>query len=161
MKDGMPLPTRNGKAKRGHKALPWRELPQFMDALRQRQSISAKALEFLILTAARTGEAIGAQVRSGDQVALLVPNDADLLGPLGIRNSAKAQKQEARLDRPLLAGFAIAERDARSMSSPCRATTLLFGRISIFGVCVTRSTRYSETLSFNRSPRMTMVTLRA
>lgn len=60
VKDGMPLPTRNGNAKRGHKALPWRELPQFMDTLRQRDSISARALEFVILTAARTGEAIGA-----------------------------------------------------------------------------------------------------
>jgi len=60
VRDGMPLPTRNGKAKRSHPALPWREVPKFIEALRQRQSISARALEFTILTAARTGETIGA-----------------------------------------------------------------------------------------------------
>jgi len=43
-----------------HAALPWQELPAFMAELRARDGISARALEFTILTAARTGEAIGA-----------------------------------------------------------------------------------------------------
>jgi len=60
VKDGMPLPTRNGLVKRHHAALPWQDLPAFMAELRQRQSISARALEFTVLTAARTGETIGA-----------------------------------------------------------------------------------------------------
>lgn len=61
IKEGMPLPT-IGKAKRvrHHPALPWQEIPAFMAELRERHSISARALEFTILTAARTGEAIGA-----------------------------------------------------------------------------------------------------
>jgi integrase len=41
-------------------ALPYAELPAFMAELRERNSISARALEFTILTAARTGEIIGA-----------------------------------------------------------------------------------------------------
>ena len=41
-------------------ALPYAELPAFMAGLRGRDSISARALEFAILTAARTGEVIGA-----------------------------------------------------------------------------------------------------
>ena len=41
-------------------ALPYVQLPQFMTELRSRDSISARALEFTILTAARTGEIIGA-----------------------------------------------------------------------------------------------------
>src|SRR5262245_17835288 len=46
---------------RGHlAALPYVELPAFMAELRNRDSISARALEFTILTAARTGETIGA-----------------------------------------------------------------------------------------------------
>jgi integrase len=50
--------TKNGK---GHfAALPYTELPAFMAELRERDSLSAKALEFTILTAARTGEVIGA-----------------------------------------------------------------------------------------------------
>lgn len=43
-----------------HKAIPYTELPAFMIELRQRNSISASALEFAILCAARTGEIIGA-----------------------------------------------------------------------------------------------------
>jgi integrase len=60
VRDGMPLPTRNGKVKRSHPALPWQEMPDFMVELRQRRSVSARALQFTILTAARTGEVIGA-----------------------------------------------------------------------------------------------------
>jgi integrase len=43
-----------------HPALPYEELPAFMASLRSRDSISARALEFTVLTAARTNEAIGA-----------------------------------------------------------------------------------------------------
>lgn len=41
-------------------AMPFAELPDFMERLHQRKSASAKALEFLILTAARSGEVRGA-----------------------------------------------------------------------------------------------------
>jgi integrase len=44
-----------------HAALPYAELATFMAMLREREGVSARALEFLILTAARTGEAIGAR----------------------------------------------------------------------------------------------------
>jgi integrase len=43
-----------------HKALPYDELPAFMEKLRERDSTGAKALEFTILTATRTQEAIKA-----------------------------------------------------------------------------------------------------
>ncbi len=43
-----------------HAALSWPELPAFMVALRTRTGISARALEFTILTACRTGESVGA-----------------------------------------------------------------------------------------------------
>jgi hypothetical protein len=39
-------------------ALPYAELPSFMVALRVQGGIAARALEFTILTAARTGEAV-------------------------------------------------------------------------------------------------------
>jgi len=44
-----------------HAALPYTEMGDFMALLRTQQGIGALALEFTILTAARTGEAIGAQ----------------------------------------------------------------------------------------------------
>jgi len=43
-----------------HAALPYLEIGTFVAALRQRPAMAARALEFLILTAARTGEVIGA-----------------------------------------------------------------------------------------------------
>lgn len=44
-----------------HPAMPYRELPTFMAELTRREGVAAKALEFTILTAARTGEVIGAR----------------------------------------------------------------------------------------------------
>ncbi|HEX9072784.1 MAG TPA: integrase arm-type DNA-binding domain-containing protein, partial [Pseudolabrys sp.] len=43
-----------------HPALPYVEIGAFMEKLRQRESMTRLALEFCILTAARTGEVIGA-----------------------------------------------------------------------------------------------------
>jgi integrase len=43
-----------------HAALPYAELPPFLASLREQEGIAARALEFSILTAARTGEVIGA-----------------------------------------------------------------------------------------------------
>jgi integrase len=43
-----------------HPALPYRELPAFMDTLRRQENTAAKCLEFAILCACRSGEAIGA-----------------------------------------------------------------------------------------------------
>jgi len=43
-----------------HRALPVDEMPAFMAALREREGIAARALEFVVLTAARSGEVRGA-----------------------------------------------------------------------------------------------------
>ena len=43
-----------------HAALPFDELPEFLAALGERPGMAARALEFVIFTAARTGEALGA-----------------------------------------------------------------------------------------------------
>jgi integrase len=49
------------RAVRHHAALPWREVPGFMARLRGSEGVAARALEFAILTAARTGEVLGAR----------------------------------------------------------------------------------------------------
>ena len=55
------LPKRKKKSlRRHHPALAFDQVPAFVTGLRTRRSIAARALEFLILTAARTGEVIGA-----------------------------------------------------------------------------------------------------
>ena len=43
-----------------HPAMAWQQVPAFMHSLRQHEGISARAFEFMVLTAARTGEVIGA-----------------------------------------------------------------------------------------------------
>ena len=56
------LPARSKVRKvEHHAALPYAELPGFLVSLREQQGIAARALEFTILTAARTGESIGAR----------------------------------------------------------------------------------------------------
>ena len=55
----LPAKQKISKA-RHHPALPFSKLPTFMAELRNRDGMSAKALEFTILTAVRTSEAINA-----------------------------------------------------------------------------------------------------
>ncbi len=56
------LLPKQAKLSRGHHAaMPYVDVPAFLEALRQRDAIAALALEFCILTAARTGEVLGAR----------------------------------------------------------------------------------------------------
>jgi integrase len=55
------LPRRPKLSRGHHQALPLKDLPDFMLKLRSARSVSARALEFAILTAARTGEVLGAR----------------------------------------------------------------------------------------------------
>jgi integrase len=55
----LPAPKRIAKVEH-HAALRWQEMPTFLASLRTDTGVAARALEFLILTAARTGEVLGA-----------------------------------------------------------------------------------------------------
>jgi integrase len=55
------LPKRAKLARGHHKALAYANIPEFVQRLRGSDSIAALALEFLILTATRTGETLGAR----------------------------------------------------------------------------------------------------
>ncbi len=54
------LPARSRLTRGHHRAMPYADVPAFMAKLRDRQATSALALEFVILTAARTNEVLGA-----------------------------------------------------------------------------------------------------
>jgi integrase len=55
------LPTKSSVAKvKHHPAMPYAELPAFMTTLRAAATPAARALEFTILTASRSGEVLGA-----------------------------------------------------------------------------------------------------
>jgi len=53
------LPKRSKLSVKHHPALPFAEISTFMTSLRGRPAVAARALEFVILTAARSGEARG------------------------------------------------------------------------------------------------------
>jgi integrase len=63
------LPKRAKTEKKHFAALPYAEVSDFMRKLRARSGVSAAALEFLILTAARANEALGARWREVDLAA--------------------------------------------------------------------------------------------
>lgn len=54
------LPGRQKLSRGHHKALPYAQIPALVQQLQARKAVSALALEFTILSAARTGEVIGA-----------------------------------------------------------------------------------------------------
>lgn len=55
-----PLLGSGKRGSTGHAAIPWRSIPSFMAELRGRHAPAAKALELIILTAARTSEVLNA-----------------------------------------------------------------------------------------------------
>jgi integrase len=55
------LPMRQRLTRRHHAAMPYAQVPAFMGALQSRDATAARALEFAILTAARSGEVLGAR----------------------------------------------------------------------------------------------------
>jgi integrase len=54
------LPRRQKLTRGHHKAMPFDEVPAFVSRLRDLKGVAPRALEFLILTAGRTGEVLGA-----------------------------------------------------------------------------------------------------
>jgi integrase len=54
------LPRPSKLARGHHAALPFKDAPRFIVELRHRDALAARCLEFVILTAARSGEALGA-----------------------------------------------------------------------------------------------------
>jgi integrase len=71
------LPARQRLTRGHHAAMAFRKVPGFVRTLRQHEAVAALALEFLILTAARTGEVLGARWQEVDleQAIWTVPAD--------------------------------------------------------------------------------------
>jgi integrase len=72
----LPAPGKVASIKH-HAAMPYQELPQFMLKLRGVDSVAARALEFAILTAARTAEVLGARRSEIDRKAKMWTIPAD------------------------------------------------------------------------------------
>lgn len=76
------LPSRKKIAQQHYPAMPYGQVPSFMARLREHDSIAARALEFAILTAARSGEVYGARWSEIDEQSKvwLVPADRMKVG---------------------------------------------------------------------------------
>lgn len=78
------LPARSKIARvQHHPALPYSEIPAFMADLRSRDGMGARALEFAILTAARTNETIGAVWKEVDLALHIWTVPAERMKPIG------------------------------------------------------------------------------
>ena len=60
------LPKRPKLSRGHHAAMPYEEMPNFIRHLRERDGVAARALEFTILSAVRTGEVLGARLEEID-----------------------------------------------------------------------------------------------
>jgi integrase len=78
-----------------HAALPYAEIWSFMSELRQQGGVAARALEFAILTAARTGEVIGAR---WDEIDF-----AERLWTVPAQRMKAAREHRVPLSEPVLA----------------------------------------------------------
>ena len=101
-----------GKVRRvvHHPALPYAELPDFLARLRELEGIAARALEFTILTAARTGEVIGARWSELDLLdkTWTVPAErmkADRVHRVPLSTRALAILAQMQMHRPSGDGF--------------------------------------------------------
>jgi integrase len=65
------LPQRPRKAVKNHPAMPWRDVQAFMVELKGKELLSARALEWTILTAVRTSDTLHASWQEIDEVARL------------------------------------------------------------------------------------------
>jgi integrase len=65
------LPKRRKLSRGHHAAMPYERVPAFVADLRERDAMAARAMEFTILTAARTGETFGATWREIDLEAAI------------------------------------------------------------------------------------------
>lgn len=63
-----------------HPALPWQEIGSFMAEVRQREGFAARAVEFAILTASRSGEVRGATWNEIDSGLWIIPGSRMKMG---------------------------------------------------------------------------------
>ncbi|UPK35548.1 integrase arm-type DNA-binding domain-containing protein [Bradyrhizobium sp. 186] len=96
------LPKRSKVARvKHHPALPYPDLPRFMNELRARKGLTARALEFTILTVARTGATVGATLEEVDVKARVWTVPAE-------RTGAKITGQDSKPKRVPLSARALA-----------------------------------------------------
>ena len=108
LREVLPNPSKIKKV-RHHRAVPWQKVPEFVQKLREREGTAARALEFAILTAARSSEVRFAMWSEIDLQARIwtVPGDRIKAGkahtvPLSGRAVEILESIERRPDSPFV-----------------------------------------------------------
>jgi integrase len=117
---------------RHHPALAFADIPAFMADLRQREGIGARALEFLILTASRTNEVIGArwQEIDSDSTTWTIPLE---------RMKARREHKVPLSDRAIAILESLPEEFGDDEAPPARAS---HGQLSLFPAAEGRPTGF-------------------
>jgi len=147
----LPKPTAVAKVE-NVAALPYAELPAFMAALRSRHGEAARALEFTILTAARTGMTLGALPTEVDLCACTwtVPGDrmkskVDHTTPLP---SAALDLVRPRMERDLLFPNDLSNEPLSENAMLSLLKRMGYGHITVHGFRSTFKDWASETTDF-------------
>ncbi|UXB22755.1 integrase arm-type DNA-binding domain-containing protein [Stenotrophomonas maltophilia] len=147
----LPKPTAVTKVE-NFAALPYAELPAFMAELRSRHGEAARALEFTILTAARTGMTLGASPREVDLAAgtWTVPwermkGKVEHTIPLAWQALAIVGP---RMDRPLLFPTDLSNKVLSENAMLALLKRMGFGHITVHGFRSTFKDWASETSDF-------------
>jgi integrase len=148
------LPKRQKLTRGHHAALPFERMPEFMEALRSREAIAARLLEFCILTATRSGEALGAEwseIDLGKTVWTIAPGR--MKGGRAHRVPLSDRAVEILRQTELVKGskFAFPGRGLRPLSNMAMAQLLErmgFGEFTVHGFRSTFRDWASETTGF-------------
>ncbi|MEN4956996.1 site-specific integrase [Stenotrophomonas indicatrix] len=147
----LPKPTAVTKVE-NFAALPYAELPAFMTALRSRHGEAARALEFTILTAARTGMTLGAEPKEVDLAVgtWTVPSHrmkAKVEHTVPLSKPALALVKP-RMDRALLFPNDLRNEPLSENAMQALLKRMGFGHITVHGFRSTFKDWASETTEF-------------
>jgi len=134
------LPKQPSLTRGHHAALPYGETAAFMTQLRQRSALAARCLEFTILTAARSGEALGATWSEIDLEARLwtVPRERMKAGqehtvPLSASAIALLQSLQTNESQPADRVFTVGGSHRSNMAMAMLLRRMGFGHVTTHG----------------------------
>ncbi|WP_348646350.1 integrase arm-type DNA-binding domain-containing protein [Aurantimonas sp. DM33-3] len=153
----MLLPKRQKLQRGHHAAMPYQDIPGFMADLHSQKATAALALEFTILTAARSGEALGALWSEMDQEAKMwtIPADRMKAGrqhrvPLSPRALEILKKMEqAKVNSYIFTGQK-AERPLSNMAMQMMLRRMNLGHFTVHGFRSAFRDWVGETTDFPR-----------
>lgn len=151
------LPKRQKLSKGHHPAMPFEEIGDFIPLLRARSALSARALEFTILTASRTNEVLGAMRSEFDMIKRIwtVPADRMKLKVdhrVALSSRAVSLLEEVFADMPDPDGLVFGDAKGEKLSDAAMSTLFRkrmgFAAYSVHGFRSTFRDWVGEATSF-------------